>query len=181
MPTLRTLALLIVVLAANACALAPEPTETPAAATFRRLQAIEYYDFRLGVSHSGGDAGLRVRDCSTDDYFCYAGLTVLIAPRRCSQMLQLIRSGAAWRVSDAVAARFVFRSENQLYYASADGERERSASGSAGFVYDLERGVVGVWRSESVLPERPSLPQRMMVIASTKWLESPASLFACGR
>jgi hypothetical protein len=176
----NVLAALGVLLALQACALSPRVTETPAAATFRRAQAIEYYDFRLAVSHAGGEHGVRVRDCSTDDFFCYAGVTVLIAPRRCALMLDLLRSGAPWRVSDVVAARFMFRSENQLYYASADGERELSG-GSGGFVYDLERGVAGVWRSASVLPERPSFQQRMTVIASTKWLESPSSLFACGR
>jgi hypothetical protein len=107
---------------------------------------------------------------------------MLVAPRRCARTLRLLRSRADWRVSDAIVARFLFRSENQFYYTSGSIGREpaRPSNGDAGFVYDIERGVVGVWRSPAALSERLGETERADVIDSTKWLESPATLFPCG-
>jgi hypothetical protein len=153
--------------------------DLPTAATFRRGAAVEFYDFSLSVSHAGGDGGVRGRDCSTEAYHCYVGVTVLIAPRRCSALRRSVRSGADWRVDNAVGARFLFVSEQQLYYLSRAADRDMSNVG--GFVYDIERGVVGVWRSEAATRTLLDRDAMREIVDSTKWLESPSSLFACRR
>lgn len=154
----------------QACASSPPEQDLPNAATFRRGEAIEFYDFRLGVSHAGARDGVRGRDCSTDDFHCYRGVSVLIAPRRCAALRRLVRSRADWRVEEGVSARLSFVSEQQLYFASEV---------AAGFVYDIERGVIGVWRAEAA--RRPALDPTAMreIVDSTKWLERPTTLFAC--
>lgn len=153
----------------QACALSREPEDPPNAAMFRRSEGIEFYDFRLRVSHAG-DRQVAVGDCSTEAFHCISGVSVLIAPRECSDLRRLVRRGADWRVNDAVSAVFLFASEDQLYLRSA---------ATAGFVYDIERGIVGVWRSESAA--QPPLDRTAMraIVDSTKWLENPAALFAC--
>lgn len=165
----------LAVVFAFACSTPPGQDGPPTAATFRRGAAVEFYDFSLSVSHGGSD--VRGRDCSTEAYHCYVGVTVLIAPRRCSALRRSVRSGADWRVDDAVSARFLFVSEQQLYYLSRAADRDMSEVG--GFVYDIERGVVGVWRSQAAT--RAPLDRDAMheIVDSTKWLENPRSLFAC--
>ena len=158
----------LMALALQACASAPDDA-LPNAATFRRIDAIEFYDFRLNVSHAAGPSVLG-RDCSTDDFYCYAGLTVLIAPRGCRDARRLLLRREDWRVGDGVTAQYLFRSEDQYYFASG-------AEGAAGFVYDLERGVIGVWRSAASPSELGRISPDMLT--STKWLEAPQSLFAC--
>lgn len=162
----------------HACATAGA-ADAPPAATFRRLEAIEYYDFRLRVSHGGAEMERRVRDCSTAEFYCYAGVTTLIAPRRCALSWDLLRSGAVWRVSEGIGARFLFRSEDQLYYESYAADRPLSL-GFSGFVYDVERGVIGVWRTSSAVQPRPTAQEQARIISATRWLESPSALFACG-
>jgi hypothetical protein len=170
----------LVALTLQACASTSGSESYPPAATFRRVDAIEFYDFRLGVSHAG-DAGVLGRDCSTGRYHCYVGVSVLIAPRRCSTLRRLIRSRADWRVNDAVRARFLFRSEQQLYYASDAADRELAwrSNGAGGFAYDAEMGVVGVWHSQAAT--RAPLDQAAIaeIVVSTKWLEAPRALFVC--
>jgi hypothetical protein len=142
----------------------------PNAALFRRGEAIEFYDFRLRASHAGGDQQVVVRDCSTDDFHCFSGVSVLIAPRECSDLRRLVRRASDWRVSGEVSARFLFASEDQLYLSSSAG---------GGFVYDIERGIVGVWHSQAAA--QPPLDRNAMraIVDGTKWLERPAALFAC--
>lgn len=167
---------------AQACATSDANDDPPTAATFRRGASIEFYDFSLSISHAGSGAGLRGRDCSTTEFHCFSGVSVLIAPRRCAVLRRLVRSRGDWRVNETVSARFLFVSESQLYYASnaADGDAAQRANGAAGFVYDIERGLVGVWRSQAAL--RAPLDRGAMgeIVDSTKWLESPRTLFACG-
>jgi hypothetical protein len=159
------------VLALQACASAPDEA-FPAAATFRRSQAIEFYDFRLNASHDGGDRAVTGRDCSNDRFHCYAGLTVLVAPRECSDVRRLLRSREDWVVGDRATARFLFLSEEQLYFVSSANPAETSSSG---FVY----GVIGVWRSDEASGQLNRAAANA-IIDSTKWLEAPRSLFACG-
>lgn len=163
----------------QACAASRELSDPPPAVTFRRMNTIEYYEFRLGVSHDGAETNVQGRNCSTDRFHCYAGVTVLIAPRSCRRTLRLLRSRADWRAGDVAVARFVFRSEDQFYYASDVADRERRSDGQGGFVYDIERGVIGVWRTATPLRERPDGAEMAAIVDSTKWLESPTTLFAC--
>jgi hypothetical protein len=156
------------VLALQACASTPDDA-LPNAATFRRARAIEFYDFRLNVSHGGGPS-VAGRECSNGDFHCYAGMSVLIAPRDCRDARRLLLSRSDWRVGDRANARYLFRSEDQYYFASG-------ADGGSGFVYDPERGVVGVWRANaSGELERAS---ENAIVDSTRWLEAPSTLFAC--
>lgn len=178
MRTANAIFVLISAIFLHACA--TSGAEAPPAATFRRVDVIEYYDFRLRVSHAGADMERRVRDCSTEAFYCYSGVTTLIAPRRCALSWDLLRSGDVWRVSGEYGARFLFRSEDQLYYESYAADREPGQAGVSGFVYDVERGLIGVWRTPSALQQRPTFQEQARVIASTKWLEAPRSLFACG-
>lgn len=165
----------VLALVLQACASAPD-REPPNAATFRRSQAIEFYDFRLNASHDGGDHAVAGRDCSSDRFHCYAGLTVLIAPRECREMRRLLRARGVWLVEDRASAQFLFRSEEQYYFAStAGGPLARAGSG---FVYDLDRGVIGVWRSDAALGQIDRAAARA-IVDSTKWLEAPPTLFAC--
>jgi hypothetical protein len=170
---MRITAVILLTLAAaclQACASSRRDGGAPNAVVFRRGEAIEFYDFRLRVSHAGGDQQVVVRDCSTDDFHCFAGVSLLIAPRKCSDLRRLVRRTADWRVNEAERARFLFASENQLYYGSG---------GAAGFVYDIERGVVGVWRSPAAAQSSLDTTAMRAIVDSTKWLESPATLFAC--
>jgi hypothetical protein len=171
----------LALVSAQACVTSAESDDPPTAATFRRGAAVEFYDFSLSISHAGSGAGLRGSNCSNAEFHCFAGVSVLIAPRRCAVLRRLVRSRADWRIGDAVQARFLFVSESQLYYASnaAGGEADSSSDGAGGFVYDIERGVVGVWRSQAAL--RAPLDRDAMgeIVDSTKWLESPRTLFAC--
>lgn len=169
---MRIVALVVLLLAAaclQACASARREEGAPNAAVFRRGEGIEFYDFRLRVSHAGGDQ-TGVRDCSTETFHCYAGVSVLIAPRQCSDLRRLVRRGSDWRVSEADGARFLFASEDQLYFSSGE---------AAGFVYDIERGVVGVWHSRAATQSSLDRAAMRAIVDSTKWLESPATLFAC--
>jgi hypothetical protein len=159
----------LMALALQACASAPGEA-LPNAATFRRVGAIEFYDFRLNVSHAGGPS-VRGRDCSNDDYYCYAGMTVLIAPRDCRDVRRFLLDRSDWRVGDRINARYLFRSEDQYYFASG-------AEGASGFVYDPELGVVGVWRT-APLPPNDLRRNTADVLTNTKWLEAPRTLFAC--
>lgn len=171
------LRLAVLLLALQACASAPN-REPVNAATFRRTQAIEFYDFRLNASHDGRGGAVRGRDCSSDRFHCYAGLTVLIAPRDCGDLRRLLRARSGWTVEDRASARFLFRSEDQYYFASTAEDRGPLASASSGFVYDLDRGVIGVWRSDAAQHQLTREGARM-IVDSTKWLEAPQSLFAC--
>jgi hypothetical protein len=180
MRLLRLLAMALLAVGLPACAAPRELSDLPPAVTFRRMNAIEYYEFRLGVSHDGAETSVRGRNCSTDRFHCYEGVSVLVAPRSCRRTLRLLRSRADWRAGDAAVARFLFRSEDQFYYSSEAADRERSRSeGQGGFVYDIERGVIGVWRSATPLRERPDDAEMAAIVDSTKWLESPRTLFAC--
>jgi hypothetical protein len=164
------LALVLTGAALQACASSREEEGEPNAAVFRRGESAEFYDFRLRASHAGGADQVIVRDCSTGEFHCYAGVSVLVGPRECSELRRLVRSQADWRVNDTTRARFLFASEDQLYLSSND---------AAGFVYDIERGVVGVWHSPA--PAQAQLDRTAMraIVDSTKWLERPATLFAC--
>lgn len=170
-PPMRLAALMVLALASlciQGCASSRAEEGAPNAVVFRRGAAIEFYDFRLRVSHAGGERQVAVRDCSTDEFHCFSGVSVLIAPRECSDLRRLVRRTSDWRVSDEAAARFLFASEDQLYLSS---------NATAGFVYDIERGIVGVWHSPAAEPlDRTSM---RAIVDSTKWLESPAALFAC--
>lgn len=168
--TTAFMALVLSAACLQACASSRQEEAAPNAAMFRRGEGIEFYDFRLRISHAGGDQ-TAVRDCSTEAFHCYTGVSVLIAPRECSDLRRLVRRASDWRVSDEMSARFLFASEDQLYFSSA---------GAAGFVYDIERGVVGVWRSPAATQQPLDRAAMRAIVDSTKWLESPAALFACG-
>jgi hypothetical protein len=159
----------LLALALQACASAPDEA-LPNAATFRRVRAIEFYDFRLNVSHAGGPM-VTGRDCSNGDFHCYSGMTLLIAPRDCRDARDLLLSRSDWRVDDRINARYLFRSEDQHYFATNVG---------SGFVYDPERGVIGVWRREDMPPDVIGGGWTGAILDSTKWLEQPRTLFACG-
>jgi hypothetical protein len=163
----------ILILLLQACASTPEPA--PNALTFRRAQAIEFYDLRLNASHDGGERAVTGRDCSSDRFHCYAGLTLLMAPRECRDVRRLLRERTDWIIEDRARARFLFRSEEQYFYASEAGGRANTPSG---FVYDIERGVIGVWRSDAAQGELDRAAA-YAIIDSTKWLEAPRALFAC--
>jgi len=167
----------VLALALQACASAPDRVQ-PNAATFRRTEAIEFYDFRLNASHDGGGGAVTGRDCSSDRFHCYAGLTVLVAPRDCGEVRRLLRARSEWAVEDRASARFLFRSEAQYYFASTAGDRGPLASAGSGFVYDLDRGVIGVWRSDAALGPIDRAAAHA-IIDSTKWLEAPGMLFPC--
>ena len=160
------LALTSVCIQAHAAARA----EVPNAAMFRRGEAIEFYDFRLRISHAGRGEQTAVTDCSKGEFYCFSGVSVLIAPRDCSDLRRLVRRASDWRVSDAASARFLFASESQLYLSSND---------AAGFVYDIERGIIGVWHSEAAAQSPLDRTAMRAIVDSTKWLERPATLFAC--
>lgn len=170
--------IVILALALSACA-SPRGQGAPRAVTFRGGAGIEFYDFGLNISHAGNAAAAPARDCSTDRYWCYAGVSVLIAPRRCDLLRRLIRSRADWRVSEEASARFLFLSERQLYFASGAGGP--AARANAGFVYDIELGIVGVWRSRTPAGERLDAAAIEEIITGTKWLEAPRRLFPCAR
>lgn len=163
-------------LVAGACAASAFAQDLPNAVTFRRGQAFEFYDIRLGVSHDGGAHTARGRDCSTRDFHCYSGVTTLIGPQRCSALRRLVQSRSDWVAGDAARARFLFVSEQQLYYLSEDNSRQ--AEQPSGFVYDVERGVIGVWRSAGAAR---TLDEEAIheIVDSTRWLEQPQTLFAC--
>ena len=163
------------ILVLQACASAPDGA-LPNAATFRRARAIEFYDFRLNASHDGGDRSVTGANCSNDDFHCYVGLTVLVAPRECRHLRRLLRSREDWIVDGRATARFLFLSEQQLYFVSS--ANNATASGASGFVYDLEHGVAGVWRSDAALGQFDQAAANA-IIDSTKWLEAPRTLFQC--
>lgn len=169
------IAVLACILVLQACAGTPDDA-FPNAATFRRVQAIEFYDFRLNASHDGGARSVTGRNCSNDRFHCYVGLTVLVAPRDCGRLRRLLRSREDWTVRDHATARFLFASEQQLYFVSG-GDNE-APSGASGFVYDLEHGVAGVWRAD-VAPSQFDQAATDAIINSTKWLEAPRALFQC--
>jgi hypothetical protein len=150
--------------------------DLPNAVTFRRGSAVEFYDLRLGVSHDGGAHSARGRDCSDRDFHCYSGVTTLIGPKRCSALRRLVQRQGDWRVEGAFHARFLFVSEQQLYYRSEDGSQQSNEP--SGFVYDIERGVIGVWRSPAAARELDREGMRA-IVDSTRWLEHPTTLFAC--
>jgi hypothetical protein len=150
--------------------------DLPNAVTFRRGNAVEFYDIQLGVSHDGGAHSARGRDCSNREFYCYSGVTTLMGPKRCPVLRRLVQSQGDWRIEGEVHARFLFVSERQLYYLSEDGARRSSEP--SGFVYDIERGVIGVWRSPAAAREldRDGIRE---ILDSTRWLERPTTLFAC--
>jgi hypothetical protein len=163
-------ALVLTGLCLQACASSSQEDGEAHAAVFRRGERAEFYDFRLRVSHAGGADQVVVRDCSTGEFHCYTGVSVLIAPRDCSDLRRLVRRQADWRVSDTASARFLFASGDQLYLSSND---------AAGFVYDIERGIIGVWHSPTAAQASLDRSAMRAIVDSTKWLERPAALFAC--
>lgn len=129
------------------------------------------FDFKNSRSSlADSQSGVVLEDCTTPDFYCYRGDTVIASPKDCTEL----DLKSDWQISREVGLHFLGKDtqNEELYFQRVRSEKERSSKyiASDGMIFSEQRGVVGLWFSDELFPSIAHVSKIYRLTQQTEFL-----------